>query len=149
MPAMSDYLENKLVDFLFRGFALAAPAHLYVALCTAPTTDADTGSTLTEVSGVGTGYARQQLDPAAGNWSNTQGAGVGASTGAGGTTANSLAINFGTAIAGWGTITHIAIVDAASGGNVLFHGALTTPRTVDAADGFQFAIGQLQVQMDN
>jgi hypothetical protein len=34
MSQMSDYLENKLIDHLFRATAYTAPATLYVALLT-------------------------------------------------------------------------------------------------------------------
>src|SRR4051794_27926235 len=106
MAAMSDYLENKIIDYVFRSGSFSAPANIYVALCTVATTDADTGSTITEVSGGS--YARTALNPGTSNWANTQASGTGASSGTGGTTSNSSTITFPTATGSWGTITHIA-----------------------------------------
>ena len=46
--ALTDYAENKLVDAVFRGQALGAPATFYVALFTTACSDSAPG---TEVSG--------------------------------------------------------------------------------------------------
>lgn len=143
MASASDYLENKLVDYIFRAGTFTAPSSIYVALCTAATTDADTGSTITEVSGGS--YARTALNPSGSNWANTQASGTGASTGTGGVTSNSSTITFPTATGSWGTITHIALVDASSAGNVLFHGALTASKTVGSGDVLSFNAGSLSI----
>jgi hypothetical protein len=135
---MSDYLENKLVDHIFRAQSFTAPTNLYVALLTAAPSDSGGG---TEVSGGS--YARAAVTCSLANWAGTQSAGsTTASSGTGGATSNNGAITFPTPTAGWGTITHFGIYDASSGGNLLFHGALTTSKTVnsgDAAPSFQAA----------
>lgn len=69
MAAMSDYLENKIVDWLFRGQTYTPPTGLYVALYTAAPSDAGGG---TEVSG--NNYARVNLAPSLTNWAGTQAA---------------------------------------------------------------------------
>lgn len=147
MSAMSDYLENKLIDWLFRGQAFTPPATMYIALLTA-TTD-DDGSPLTEVSGGS--YARVAVTGSLANWAGTQSAGsTVASSGASGTTSNNNAVTFPAPTANWGNITHFAIMDASSSGNVLFYGALTTPKTVNNGDPAPvFAAGALTVQVDN
>lgn len=145
MAAMTDYLENKLIDHLFRGTAFAAPAALFVGLLTAGPTD---GSAGTEVTGGS--YARVSYTPNATNWANTQASGTTASTGTGGTTSNTGAITFPAPTATWGTITHFAIYDASTAGNMLWWGALAQSKTVnngDAAPSFQG--GALSIQIDN
>jgi hypothetical protein len=150
MASMSNYLENKLIDHLFRSTSFSAPTTLAVALCTAAPDDTSTGATITEVANSGS-YARTQLDAGTSNWANTQASGTGASSGTGGTTSNSSTITFPTASGSWGTVTHIAIVDSAThgAGNVLFWGALSVSKTVSSGDIFTVAANQLTVQADN
>jgi hypothetical protein len=121
----SDYLENRLTDHVFRSATFAKPAGLWVALFTAAPSDAGGG---TEVAGGG--YARVNLPPSDSNWRATQGGTSGASTGTSGATANAVPITFAAPSANWGTITHYAIFDAATAGNLLFTDALTTPRPI-------------------
>lgn len=138
MSAMSDYLENKLVDHIFRAQSFSAPATLYVALFTAAPSDSGGG---TEVSGGS--YARASVTSSLANWAGTQSAGsTTASSGTGGQTSNNGAITFPSPTGNWGTVTHFGIFDAASSGNLLFHGALTASKTInsgDAAPSFQAA----------
>jgi hypothetical protein len=146
MGAKSDYLENKIIDWLFRGQTYTPPATIYVGLLTSAPTDAGGG---TEVSGGS--YARVGVSGGLTNWSGTQGAGTTtASTGTSGTTSNNAAITFPAPTANWGTVTHFALYDAASGGNMLYYAALTTPKTINNGDAApSFAAGQLSVQEDN
>lgn len=138
MSAMSDYLENKLVDLTLRGQAFTAPATLYVSLHTTATTDAGGG---TEVSGGS--YARVAVTASLANFAGTQAAAsTTASSGTGGVTSNNGSITFPAPTANWGTVTHFGIWDASTAGNLLFHGALTTSKTVnngDAAPSFAAA----------
>ena len=46
MSQMSNFLENALIDHIFRATAYTAPATLYVALLTSAANDASTGATL-------------------------------------------------------------------------------------------------------
>lgn len=141
--ALSDYLENKLIDHLFRATAYTAPGTWYVALFTSSCSDSAGG---TEVSGGS--YARASLASGTG-WANTQDSGTGASTGTGGTTKNVGAINFATPSAGWGTVTHWGLYDASSSGNLLVCSALTVSKTINNGDTVSFAAGALTVQVDN
>lgn len=139
--AFSDYLENKLVDFIFRAQSLTAPATVYVGLSTAACSDSGFG---TEVSGGS--YARVAVTSALANWAGTQSAGsTTASTGTGGVTSNNAAINFPTPSAGWGTVTHWFLADASTSGNLLFCAALTTSKTINSGDTVSFAAGALTV----
>ena len=137
MSAMSDYLESEVIKHIFRTGSFTKPTVLAVALCTAATTDAQTGATITEVANTGA-YARTSLNPLDANWT---------APGAGGLTDNAAEITFPTATANWGTVTHIAICDSATwgAGNVLLHGALTSSKTVNSGDTFKFTVGSLDV----
>lgn len=146
MSAMSDYLENKLIDFIFRDQAYTRPTNLYVALFTGAPTDAG-GGTEVPINGT-TNYARELVTGGLNTWSATQGqntTGV-TSTGSSGSTWNKTAIQFNTPNADWGDVSHFAIFDAASGGNMLFHGALTGgARSIRQNDTVSFPIDSLQI----
>jgi hypothetical protein len=153
MTAMSDYLENRLADHLFRATAFAAPTALWIALGTNGTTLTDSSS-FTEVSTSGTGYARKQWNPSSSaNWRNTQGTVSGASTGTSGTVVNDAAITFNAPVgSGWGSVTCFAIFDSDAGGsnNMHWYGMLTASKTVNAGDAApSFQAGQLSIQIDN
>ena len=122
MGSLGDYGENYLLDYLFSNTT-------YLAYSTVDPTD--DGSGIAEPSGGS--YARTAI-PAA-----TMGsAGSGAIT-------NVAAITSATATGSWGSLTHFAIFDAATDGNMLVHGALTTPKSIDTGDTAQCAIGELDV----
>lgn len=146
MAAMSDYLENKLIDQIFRGQAYTFPATLYVGLFTASPADAGGGTEVT-----GNGYARVAVTGSLANWAGTQSAGsTVASSGTGGTTSNNNVITFPTPTpSGWGTVVGMGIFDASSNGNLLFYGGLTTSKTINSGDAVTFPAGSLSVQMDN
>ena len=142
MSAMSDYLENKLVDHVFRGQSYTLPV-LYVGLLTAAPSDSGGG---TEVSGGS--YARVKAAAGASqaltDWKSTQNDSL-ASTGTGGNTTNTNAVNFPTPSATWGTVTHFGIYDALTGGNLLFWGALTIAKTINQSDTVTFPAGSLSI----
>lgn len=139
MPALSDYLEAALLDFLANGSALSPP-DIYVALYTDDPTDADVG---TEVSGGS--YARVQVNANGGGapqWS------LAAADGIGYKVQNAEVITFPTATAPWGTITHIGLRDAASGGNLLYHGELDESKTIGTGDTFQALAGTFVLRIE-
>lgn len=146
MAAMSDYLENKLIDQIFRGQAFSFPATLHVALFTANPSDTGGGTEVT-----GGSYARVAVTASLANWAGTQSAGsTTASSGTGGTTSNNNAITFPAPTANWGTITGFGIFDASSAGNLLFWGSLSTSKTVNNGDAAPaFSAAALSIQIDN
>jgi len=140
----TNYLENRLVDLLFRSATYAKPSALYVALYTSAPSDAGGG---TEVAGGG--YARVNLAPGDTNWTATQGGTAGASNGTNGTTTNAVQITFATPSANWGVLTHFALHDAVTGGNALVWGALSVSRDVLNGDPApRFSPGTLAVKVD-
>lgn len=133
MSKMSDYLEVQLRAHIFRTASFTKPTELHVSLHTADPLDAGSG---TEVSGGS--YARVQRDPLDANW-------TGASA-TDGLTDNAAAVTFPAPTANWGVVTHFGIWDAATAGNLLIHGALTTPKTINSGDAApSFAVGALDV----
>ena len=163
MAAMSDYLENKLIDHAFRGVSFTAPTTLYTALLTASPTDANT--TYGNEIGATTpnGYARVGLQGNVTNWASTGGATTttNPSAGTSGTTSNNVTITFPAPSGGnWfngagptaSSITYFGIYDSATigAGNLLWWGALTTAKTVNNGDAAPvFAISALSIQIDN
>ena len=127
MAEISNYLENALINGTLRATTFTAPAAVYVSLHTADPTDAGTG---TEVSGGS--YIRQAATFAA------------PSNGASATSAD---INFPQATGNWGTIGWIGIWDASTTGNLLYHTALDTSKTIDTGDIFKIASGSLTVTL--
>lgn len=155
MAALSDFMENKLIDWLLRGQAIGitgasaaagtGPTTVYVGLYTTTPADAAGG---VEVSGGS--YARVAVTSSLANWAGTQSAGsTVASSGTGGTTSNNAILTFPTPSAGWGTVVAQGIFDAATGGNLLIWGAVTTPKTINTGDTVQIVAGALSIQIDN
>lgn len=133
MGSFSDFLEDELLDHVLMKGAYTPPTNIFVALCTADPTDAGTGSTITEPA---SNYAR--VSTSGSDWDAA----------ASGATANATAIEFTQATGSWGTITHFALVDAASAGNMLGHGALDTSKAIESGDTAKFAIGELDITLD-
>lgn len=139
MSALSDYLEENILNLICNGDALSAPA-TYIALFTSDPTDAGSG---TEVSGGG--YARVLVNANGGaspTWN------LATEDSPGHKVSNAAAVAFPQATEDWGEVTHVAVFDAASGGNLLMHGPLTTPKTVGVGDTFQFAAGALSLRLE-
>ena len=109
--------------------AVARPTAWYLALFT--TNPAKTGSG-TEVSGTGAAYVRK---PAS-------------FTVSGNTASNSAAIEFPTAKATYGTVTHVGVYDALTGGNRIAYAALTTSKAIDTGDVLRVPLGDLNVTLD-
>ncbi|GAG79654.1 unnamed protein product, partial [marine sediment metagenome] len=84
----------------------------------------------TEVSGGS--YARQL-------------AGLSEATGSGGTTSNAAEIAFPTATANWGTVTHVALMDAVTSGNMIMWSALDAEKTVNDGDTFKINATELDI----
>lgn len=131
--SFSDYLENALLNQLFRGSSYSFPGTLYVGLYTAAPTDAGGG---TEVSG--NSYARVAVTANTSNWANSTA----------GATSNSNAITFPQASGSWGTVVALGIFDASTSGNLLAWADLTTSKLVGNGDTPSFAAGDLDVTLD-
>jgi hypothetical protein len=127
MAAMSNYLENALINATLRNTTYTSPSTVYVGLFLTDPTDAGSG---TEVSG--SSYARKAMTFGA----PSNGASV-----------NSAAVEFDQATGNWGTIPFFAIFDALTSGNMLYHGALTASKTIETGDVFKFATSSVSVTL--
>ena len=125
--SFSDYLETEILDHVFAGNAYTAPATIYIGLHTSNPDEDDSG---TEVSGGS--YARQSM----------------AFTVSGNTASNSAAVEFPTATASWGTVSHVGLYDASTAGNLLAYAALTASKTIDSGDVFRVPLGDLDITLD-
>jgi hypothetical protein len=128
MSAISNYLENALINATLRNTTFTSPATVYAALFTSDPTDAGSGTECT-----GSGYARKAITFAA------------PSNGV--TTNSAAAVEFDQATGSWGTLTHFAIFDALTTGNMLYYGALTTSKTIASGDVFKFATSSVSVTL--
>jgi hypothetical protein len=127
MAAISNFLENALINATLRNTAYVSPTTVYVALYTTDPTDDGSG---TEVSGGS--YAR-----------------IAATFGAPSNGSSSITadVTFSQATANWGVVTHFGIHDALTGGNLLYHGQLTASKNVETGDLFKIPTGQLTVTL--
>ena len=132
MANISNYLEERTLNHFFRGVASTSPATLYVGLFLNNPTDAATG---TEVSG--TSYARQVITFSA----PTQDSGKG-------TIKNNTEIEFPSAGSNWGLVTHAAIYDDLTGGNMYYYGALANPKDVQTSDILKVLENELVLTLD-
>ena len=125
MSAMSDYLENEILDHILSVGSYTMPTNVYVGLSTGSFADDNSGTEIT-----GNNYAR-----------------VVASFGAAasGTASNDAAIEFAAATGSWGSISHFGIFDASSSGNLLIHGAFTAAKTIASGDILKISTGDLDV----
>ena len=139
MSAASDFLETKLLDHALRvtaynASAFTSSATLYLALFTA-VTGLEANSPSAEISTSGTAYARKAVAFSAATGTNPT------------TSVTSGTVTFDPATSSWGTVTHIAVMDASTSGNVLFYGAVTTSKTIDSGDTFQVSSGNLTISL--
>ena len=142
--SMSDYLENKTIDYLFRGESFTPAATLYIGLTTTACSDAATGTEVT-----GGSYARVAITSNLTNWSGTQSAGSTlASSGTAGRISNNAAVTFTTPTAGWGTVGWVIIMDAATSGNMYVCQALTSSKTINSGDPVSFGINALGITIN-
>jgi hypothetical protein len=129
----SNALELKMLDAVLGAVAYSAPATVYLALYTVAPTSAGGG---TEVSGGS--YARCATTNNLTNWPSATGGGPGVK-------ATGTVQTFPTATAAWGTVVAFALFDAASAGNMLYWGSMTTSRAVALGDTPSFAAGSLTI----
>jgi hypothetical protein len=136
MSAASNYLENKVLDHVLRVTSYSQPSGLWLALfnntSTATAANLEAGTLTDETSTSGTGYGRKTVAFAAAS---------------GGSSATNATVTFDAATANWGTITHVAVMDAETSGNVLFWGAVTTSKTIETGDTFQVTSGNLTISL--
>ena len=125
--AFTDYLENKVLDYVFSGGSFSQPGTKYLALYTVAPTDSSAGTEVT-----GGGYARQTVTL----------------TTSGSDTTNSAAVEYPTATAGYGTVVAVAVLDASTGGNMLAFASLSANKTIATGDVFRIPAGDLDIALN-
>ena len=133
----TQYLRDKLLNWLKATAFGTAPTGTYLALFTTAPTDAYTSGSPTGMEVAGSAYARQAI-----TWS-----GITPTAGSYDSMSNSAAITFPTASGGnWGTVVDVGIFDAVSGGNLLYYGLLSASQVVNNGNTVTFPIGSLVIQ---
>ena len=136
MSALSNIYENSTLDHILGTATLTSPSAVYVGLFKSTVDNATTLANLEdniqtdEVSGGSYARVVATFDSSvAGSASNTSD------------------ITFTTATANWGEVSHIAVMDAATGGSVIVAGALDTAKTIESGDTFEITTGNLTVTL--
>jgi len=127
--SLSNTFETRVLTWLFTGDAVTRPSAFYIALFTSNPAEDASG---TEVSTSGTAYARQSAT----------------FTVSGNEATNSAAIEFPTATASYGTVTHIGVFDASTSGNLIAYAALSTSKAIDTGDVLRINSAELDVTLD-
>jgi hypothetical protein len=125
MSSFSDYLENAVLNYVFRNTGTPTSTNVYLALYTAAPTDAGGG---TEVTGAG--YARQLT----------------AFDISGSTITNTAAESFTASGGNFGAVVAIGIFDALTTGNFLAWDDITSA-TINDGDTLNFAIGDIDITL--
>ena len=131
MSSFTDYTENLVLTWLFTGSSATRPTAWYVGLFTAAPSDTGGGTEVT-----GNGYARVATGTLSVSGTSPTNC------------TNAAAIEFAAASGGnWGTITHVAIFDADTSGNMLGWAELTTSRTINDGDILRIPAGDLDITL--
>ena len=125
MSALSDYLENEVLDHILGTGAYTMPTNVYVGLSTASFNDDASG---TELSG--SGYTRKVITFNAASSATAD---------------NDAAVEFPAATGSWGTVSHFGLFDASTSGNLLVHGAFTTGKAIASGDILKIPAGDLDI----
>lgn len=128
---VSDYWVHKLLGQAFNNVAVSRPT-TYLCLVDTTLLDTNTGTFVQAHEPSGGGYGRLAI--AASGWS----------TPSGGVVTNNNDITFGPAGVDWGTVAAIAVVDAASLGNLLFYDNDFVDADINPGDTLIFPAGQIQ-----
>ena len=124
--SLTNAFETHTLQYLLTTDSVTRPTAWYIALFTSDPTD--TGSAGTEVSGYD--YARTAVT----------------FTVSGDTASNSAAVEFPAANGGnWGTVSHIGVMDASSGGNMIVHSTLSVAKAINDGDVFRIPTGDLDI----
>jgi hypothetical protein len=138
--SITNLQANRILDYNFGNTAYSVPANLYIGLSTTAINNDGTGAT--EPSGFA--YTRMQLG--AGNNKTTW---TVAGTPGASQLQNAVAVTFPESTGSWGTISHVFIADAISGGNILYFDALSPARAVAINTTVQFTIASIVISMLN
>ena len=128
--SFSNTFETHVLNYVFTATSVTRPTAWYIALFTSNPAEDASG---TEVSASGTAYARQSVSfSVSGNLAT-----------------NSAAVEFPTATgSGFGTVTHIGVYTASSGGDLIAYSALSASKAIAAGDVFRIPTNDLDITLD-
>ena len=127
--SFSNTFETHVLNYVFTATSVTRPTAWYVALFTSNPAEDASG---TEVSTSGTAYVRKTV----------------AFTVSGNLATNNAAIEFPTATASFGTVTHIGVFDASTSGNLIAYSALSASKAIATGDVFRIPTGDLDITLD-
>lgn len=130
----AEYAAKKILEHAMGKTSWTMPTNVYVALYNGDPLGA--GSELSDPPD--TDYAREQTTGT--DWAAAAFVSPTASI------ANAADIDFGTSGAAWGTVDYVAIFDAATDGNMIASGALTSSVNITSGIPVKFPIGALIVR---
>jgi len=125
--SFSNTFETTVLTWAFSTSSATRPTAWHLALYTAAPNDTGGGTEVT-----GGAYARQSV----------------AFTISGNTASNTSALEYATATAPYGTVTHVGVFDAATSGNLIAYAALTTSKAIDTGDVLRVPAGDLDITLD-
>lgn len=126
--SFSDTYETNVLKWAFTADAVTRPTTWYLGLFTADPTD--TGGGAAEITGGG--YARKAVTfSVSGNLATNTGA-----------------VEFDVATGAWGTISHVAVFDASTGGNQIAYAALSAAKAITTDDVLRFPAGDVDITLD-
>jgi len=123
--SFTNYSEDLVLNWLLTTGSATRPTAWYVGL-------GETGGG-TEVSG--NGYAREAATFTVSGTAPTS-------------ATNSSAVEFDPATASWGTITHVAIFDALTTGNMIAYAELSASKAIGTNDIFRIPSSNLTITLD-
>jgi len=128
--SLSDYAENKILSHSVGKATWAAISNVYIALYKVTPNENTNGEEIATLEGaVSTNYSR--LQTTADSWADPTG----------GSITNSQTLSFGPASVPWGDVEGVAVLDASTGGNIIWYGTFTSPRAIAAGEKLIFDPG--------
>lgn len=124
--------EAAVLGHIYGSTTMTKPAGIYIGLFTSAPSEAGGG---TEVNATGTAYTRKLATFTVAGTQPTA------------ATLNTQ-VEWPAATGDWGTISHFATFDAATGGTMLNYNALTVAKTISTGDVFRFPANSVAINLD-
>lgn len=135
--SLSNYAENKILAHSVGKESWTMPSAVYIALYTTAPNENTNGTEVQEtINGVSSNYARRSTS--ATSWTIPTNGNI----------SNAVTFEFGPASIAWGNIDGVAVLDAQNGGNVIWYGTFSSPRTILAGEKLVFDIGSFLLTLN-
>jgi hypothetical protein len=139
---MMDYLRTEIMAGLFLTGSVSIPSTVYVGLMTSACVPTDTGSLIAARTGTtglevtSTSYSRQSMPCSSGYWTQSPSGEI-----------NNIQPIAWTSVGWSANVVGAAIFDAATVGNCLFYGDLTSSQSVTAGNSISFLNSNFTVEL--